>query len=69
MRITVYGVKDLHGDDDSRLVSMERDAILNIFGPNPWGHSGPLHHALSLSWTSMRRWRATVPLVTSGELA
>jgi len=30
-----------------------------IFGPIPWGHSGPLCHALSF-WTSMRRWRATV---------
>jgi len=35
-----------------------------IIGPIPWGHSGPLCHALSLSsalsWTSMRRRRATV---------
>ena len=37
-----------------------------IVGPIPWGHSGPLCHALSLSsssssslWTSMRRRRAT----------
>ena len=32
----------------------------------PWGHSGPLCHALSLSlsWTSMRRRRATVQLTT-----
>jgi len=43
-----------------------------VIGPIPWGHSGPLCHALSLSslsWTSMRRRRATVPLATSGELA
>ena len=45
-----------------------------FIGPIPWGHSGPLRHALSssslaLSWTSMRRQRATVPLATSGELA
>ena len=41
-----------------------------IFGPIPWGHSGPLCHALSLSsWTSMRRRRATVPLATSAEWA
>jgi len=38
---------------------------VEIFGPIPWGHSGPLCHALSLlssssSWTSMRRRRATV---------
>jgi len=39
---------------------------LAICGPIPWGHSGPLCHALSLSsslsslWTSMRRRRATV---------
>jgi len=44
-----------------------------IVGPIPWGHIGPLCHALSLSssssslssslalsWTSMRRRRATV---------
>jgi len=33
-----------------------------IIGPIPWGHNGPLCHALSLSssWTSMRRRRATV---------
>jgi len=40
--------------------------------PIPWGHSGPLCHALSLSalsWTSMCRRRATVPLATSGEWA
>ena len=44
-----------------------------VIGPIPWGHSGPLCHALSLLslalWTSMRRRRATVPLATSGELA
>jgi len=36
---------------------------LCIIGPIPWGHSGPLCHALSSSssssWTSMRRRRAT----------
>jgi len=39
-----------------------------VIGPIPWGHSGPLCHALSLSmlsWTSMRRRRATV--ATPGE--
>jgi len=35
-----------------------------LIGPIPWGHSGPLCHALSL-WTSMRRRRATV--ATPGE--
>ena len=39
--------------------------FLHIFGPIPWGHSGPLCHALSLSsslasWKSMRRRHATV---------
>ena len=44
--------------------------FFTIFGPILWGHSGPLCHALSLSllslsslslsWTSMRRRRATV---------
>jgi len=46
-----------------------------VIGPIPWGHSGPLCHALTLSfsslsllsWTSMRRRRATVPLATHGE--
>jgi len=33
----------------------------HFFGPILWAHSSPLCHALSLlSWTSMRRWRATV---------
>ena len=50
--------------------------ILSVIGPIPWGHSGPLCHALSLSslsllssssWTSMRRRRATVPLATPAE--
>ena len=41
-----------------------------VVGPIPWGHSGPLCHALSLSsWTSMRRRRATVPVATPGEWA
>ena len=47
--------------------------ISQIIGPIPWGHSGPLCHALSLSlamsWTSMRRRRATVPLAIPGEWA
>ena len=34
-------------------------------GPILWGHSGPLCHALSSLWTSMRRRRATV--ATPGE--
>jgi len=48
-----------------------------FIGPISWGHSRPLCHALSLSlsslsslsWTSMRRRHATVPLATSGEWA
>ena len=43
-----------------------------LIGPIPWGHSGPLCHALSLSlssWTSIRRRRATVPVATPGERA
>jgi len=46
-------------------------SFLTIIGPILWGHSGPLCHALSLSsssslsWTSMRRRRATV--ATPGE--
>jgi len=34
-------------------------AFTMIVGPIPWGHNGPLCHALS-SWTSVRRRRATV---------
>ena len=43
----------------------------HFVGPILWGHSGTLCHALSsaLSWTSMRRRRATVPLATSAEWA
>ena len=46
-------------------------AHCHFFGPIPWGHSGPYGHALSLllSWTSMRRRRATVPPATPGEWA
>jgi len=43
-----------------------------VIGPIPWGHSGLLCHALSLSllsWTSMCRRRTTVPLATPGEAA
>jgi len=44
--------------------------FIHLIGPIPWGHSGPLCHALSLSsWTSMRRRRTTVPLATSAEWA
>ena len=53
-------------------------SIALVIGPIPLGHSGPLCHALSLSllslssalsWTSMRRRRATIPLATSAEWA
>jgi len=49
-------------------------SVVMLIGPILWGHSGRLCHALSLSlsslsWTSMRRRRATVPVATSGELA
>ena len=57
----------------SASVSSSSPPTSNI-GPIPWGHSGPLCHALSLSlsssssWTSMRRRRATVAAVaTPGE--
>jgi len=50
-------------------------ARVSIFGPIPWGHSGPLCHALSLSlsllsmllWTSMSRRRATVAVCDSSD--
>jgi len=59
---------------------VRRRSLPMSIGPIPWGHSGPLCHALSLSlsslslplamsWTSMRRRRATVPLATPGEWA
>ena len=56
-----------------RNVNLHKYIIRSI----PCRHSGPLCHALSLSlssllslsWTSMRRRRATVPLATPGEWA
>jgi len=61
--------------DVSNLQRPPRQRAGGFIGPIPWGHSGPLCHALSLSlsslssWTSMRRRRATVPLATPGEWA
>jgi len=62
-------------DDRSPRVPTRSGAYVHnlylFIGPIPWGHSGPLCHALSLSssssllWTSMRRRRATV--ATPGE--
>jgi len=62
-----------------RLHVPRRHITPEFIGPISWGHSGPLCHALSLSlssllslalsWTSMRRRRATVPLATSSEWA
>jgi len=60
-------------DCSEQAVSNPKSAVTDlrmwypVIGPIPWGHSGPLCHALSL--TSMRRRRTTVPLATSGELA
>jgi len=57
---------------DSHLTFTPTFSVLLVTGPILWGHSGPLCHALSLSlllsslsWTSMRRRRATV--ATPGE--
>ena len=53
-------------------VTLNGLSFYGLIGPIPWGHSGPLCHALSLSslsWTSMRRRCSTVPLATSGEWA
>ena len=52
----------------------DESAEFAIFGSIPLGYSGPLCHALSLSlsslsWTSMRKWRATLPVATSGKWA
>jgi len=58
--------------------SLQRNTSIygHLIGPIPWGHSGSLCHALSLSslsslssWTSMRRRHATVPVATPGEWA
>jgi len=47
---------------------IELKIIIVIIGPIPWGHSGPLCHALSLlSWTSMRMRRATVAACDSSD--
>ena len=50
------------------------DCFRFVDGPILWGHSGPLCHALSLSlfslslsWTSMRRRRATVSACDSSD--
>ena len=80
--VTAYGIDRLYVTNsgswsDSYYFDHSKN-FLCIFGPIPWGHSGPVCHALSLSsslsllsmsWTSMRRRRATVPLATSGEWA
>jgi len=66
----------MHYED--KCVLLPRLADVHIIGPIPWGHSGPLCHALSLSslslssalsWTLMRRRCDIVPLATSGEWA
>jgi len=55
-----------------RAVNVLYNVYTSLIGPIPWGHSGLLCHALSLSssssWTSMRIQRATVAAVaTPGE--
>jgi len=73
--------QDPHGSSSTRvcwlqpclvhILSSGTVLFLPFIGPTPWGHSGPLCHALSSlsSSTSMRRRRATVPLATSAERA
>jgi len=53
----------------SCMVPSHRFLVLVFIGPIIWGHSGPLCHALSLSlsWTSMRRRRATVAACNSSD--
>ena len=80
----VVGYKaGMQAETESAVIAVECNATAHIpeyllIGPIPWGHSGPLCHALSLSssvsslsmsWTTMRRRRATVPLATPGEWA
>ena len=68
----IIGHMQIASHDSYRVQLLRHNEIIIFIGPIPWGHSGPLCHALSLSslsWTSMRRWHATVPLATSGELA
>ena len=47
--------------------SLMLTVCVSIIGPILWGHSGPLCHTLSSSWTSMRRWRATVLVCDSSD--
>jgi len=68
---TEFGIIDLgrfHKQEVKTLTYPVTYSFPVFVGPIPWGHSGPLCHALS-SWTSMRRRRATVPVATPGEWA
>jgi len=69
--LTAWSVWLRYSDCSSQL-STGSFVVLDVIGPIPWGHSGPLCHALSLLslmsmllCTSMRRRRATV--ATPGE--
>jgi len=69
-RLVAHGVASLQRVRSS--LSADRARRPGLVGPIPWGHSGLLCHALSLSlssWTSMRRRRATVPVATPAEWA
>ena len=53
-------------------ITVTNNKHYHIIGPIPWGHSGLLCHALSLSlasWTSMRRRCVTVPVSTPADWA
>ena len=72
---TSWGIQSIHPSHlfqcvYDRYIDLHQLIIVPLIGPIPWGHSDPLCHALSSSssWTSMRRWRATVAAVaTPGE--
>jgi len=66
----LYGISKYW--DSLYLVCTFYSPFYDFIGPILWGHSCPLCHALSLllslsSWTSMRRWRATVAACNSSD--
>ena len=71
---SIYRVRQQHVPHPPNILASASQMLSKVIGPVLWGHSGPLCHALSLSlssllsslsWTSMRRRRATV--ATPGE--
>jgi len=67
--LRMHACKRVHDKLSIAIIEYHQSINDCLLGPILWGHSGPLCHALSLSlllsWTSMRRRRATV--ATPGE--